>query len=81
MSSHKGKGKEVFSTSLAAAAIAGSVESFVSFPLESIKTQLQLNAYRQAAVVSYIYVPLTALRDRHSLSELIPLSLNRRIKL
>jgi hypothetical protein len=40
----KGKDKEKPIASLVAGAMAGGVESFVTFPLESLKTQLQFGA-------------------------------------
>ncbi|KAI9634692.1 putative mitochondrial inner membrane citrate transporter [Dioszegia hungarica] len=41
MSSIKGKEREKPLASLAAGAVAGGVESFITFPLESVKTQIQ----------------------------------------
>jgi solute carrier family 25 citrate transporter 1 len=41
MSSTKGKEREKPLASLAAGAVAGGVESFITFPLESVKTQIQ----------------------------------------
>jgi solute carrier family 25 citrate transporter 1 len=40
----KGKGKENPIASLIAGAAAGGVESFITYPLESLKTQLQFGA-------------------------------------
>jgi len=40
----KGKAKEKPLASLLAGATAGGIESFVTFPLESLKTQLQFGA-------------------------------------
>lgn len=42
--SAKGKAKEKPFASLLAGATAGGIESFVTFPLESLKTQLQFGA-------------------------------------
>ena len=42
--SSKGKAKEQPIASLLAGATAGGIESFVTFPLESLKTQLQFGA-------------------------------------
>lgn len=47
-SSVKGKGKEKPVASLLAGATAGGIESFVTFPLESLKTQLQFGSLRSA---------------------------------
>jgi dihydroorotase-like cyclic amidohydrolase len=43
-SAAKGKAKEQPIASLLAGAVAGGVESFVTYPLESIKTQVQFGA-------------------------------------
>ena len=40
----KGKAKEKPLASLLAGATAGGIESFITFPLESLKTQLQFGA-------------------------------------
>lgn len=42
--SHKGKGKEKPLASLIAGATAGGLESFVTYPLESLKTQVQFGS-------------------------------------
>lgn len=42
--SAKGKGKEKPVASLMAGALAGGVEAFVTYPLESLKTQLQFGS-------------------------------------
>lgn len=50
--SAKGKEKEKPLASLAAGAIAGGIESFVTFPLESLKTQLQFGTLSGSGKVS-----------------------------
>jgi solute carrier family 25 citrate transporter 1 len=57
MSHAKGKAKEKPIASLLAGATAGGVESFITFPLESLKTQLQFGALEGKA-----QTPLQALR-------------------
>ena len=46
----KGKSKDLPLASLLAGATAGGVESFMTFPLESLKTQLQFGAMDGAKV-------------------------------
>jgi len=50
MSIAKGKGKEQPLASLLAGATAGGIESFITFPLESIKTQTQFGALADTKV-------------------------------
>jgi solute carrier family 25 citrate transporter 1 len=49
----KGKAKEKPLASLLAGATAGGIESFVTFPLESLKTQLQFGALDGSKVSHY----------------------------
>lgn len=52
MSAAKGKEKEKPVASLLAGAAAGGVESFITYPFESLKTQLQFGALNGAKVTS-----------------------------
>lgn len=56
MSTSKGKEKEKPFASLLAGATAGGVESFVTYPFESLKTQLQFGALN-GEKVHYLLVP------------------------
>lgn len=54
MSTVKGKEKEKPLASLAAGAVAGGIESFITFPLESLKTQIQFGTLGANGKVSYV---------------------------
>lgn len=55
----KGKAKEKPIASLLAGATAGGVEAFITFPLESVKTQLQFGALDGGKVgFTTLYFPL-----------------------
>lgn len=54
----KGKGKEKPLASLLAGATAGGVESFITFPLENLKTQLQFASLGPGKVCRFRHLSL-----------------------
>lgn len=72
MSAAKGKEKEKPIASLLAGATAGGVESFITYPFESLKTQLQFGALNGEKVSSALCLMLHGIHDAETIQPSSP---------